>query len=87
MPESGGARPITHQGMSHDAISSEGAGRRVKVCGTTLWRYHHCHELMRSHSRARESLVGPRASELGLKYGSAFSVSWALRGLFLILSD
>lgn len=39
-----------------------------KVCGTTLWRYHHGHELMHSHPRARESLVRPRAAEPGLPF-------------------
>lgn len=87
MPESGGARPVSHQGMPRDAIPSEGVGRRVKVCGTTLWRYHHCHELTRSHSRARESPVRLRASKLGLNHSSALPASWALRGLFLFLSD
>lgn len=43
--------PISCQGMPRDAISSEGVGRRVKVCGTALWRYHRCHELMHSHCR------------------------------------
>lgn len=36
-----------------------------KVCGTTLWRYHHHHELMRSHPGSCESLVRLRAAEPG----------------------
>lgn len=82
VPESEGARPVSCQGMPCDVLSAEGVGMRMKVCGTALWRYHHCHELMRSHSRACESLVRLRASEPGLKHWSALPAPQALHGLF-----
>lgn len=54
------------------------------MCGTTLWRYHHCHELMLSHPRACESLVRARTAEPSPRL--VLSTSQAVPGLVLFLS-
>lgn len=52
------------------------------MCGTTLWRYHHCHELVFA-PRACESLVRPRAAEPGPR--SAPPASQAVHSTLLFL--